>query len=440
MVNPATENLRYMDVRNVRPVKNSELPAAERAVLEEVKKAIAAAPSLDEMLHKLVELTKDICSCDRIGLAFIEESGKRVVAHRAITNYEPVLLKQGYSEDLAGSSLQMVLDSGRPRIIGNLEYYLKQHPESHSTRLIVQEGIRSSMTCPLYVEDRIIGFLFRSSRSYSAYGTREIARHMEISQQLSSVVEKAYRIEQLTRANADYMEMLGFVSHELKNPLASIIMDARLITQGYLGPVPEKPAQKVQQIIRKSEYLMTLIRDYLNLARIESDKLDVNLQGNVDFCKDVLGYCLSILDSQIREHDIKLKQKLPGQPLLIECDPDLLRIVMMNLLSNAVKYSFEGAAVRLEVALRDGQLYVSVWNEGPGFEPEMRTKLFRKFSRLKTPGLLRKKGTGLGLYTSWRIINMHNGTIQAESEPGKWARFYFSIPQPVNKQATNDHQ
>ncbi len=74
---------------------------------------------------------------------------------------------------------------------------------------------------------------------------------------------------------------------------------------------------------------------------------------------------------------------------------------------------------------------VGVRNEGPGWPPEERTKLFRKFSRLQTPELQAKKGTGVGLYTSWRIIHLHGGRIDAHSAHGHWAEFNFEIPQPL---------
>jgi len=76
-------------------------------------------------------------------------------------------------------------------------------------------------------------------------------------------------------------------------------------------------------------------------------------------------------------------------------------------------------------------LAVTVWNEGPGFPESERGKLFRKFSRLQVPELLRRKGSGVGLYTSWRIVNLHGGRISARSEPGAWAEFSFTIPQPL---------
>mgnify|MGYP001015535009 CR=1 FL=1 len=105
-----------------------------------------------------------------------------------------------------------------------------------------------------------------------------------------------------------------------------------------------------------------------------------------------------------------------------------MRIALVNLLGNAVKYGNSGGAIRLTIETNGGRLRVSVMNEGPGFPAGMRDQLFKKFSRLNAPELKKRKGTGVGLYTTWRIIESHGGKIGAESEPGRSATFYFDLP------------
>ena len=87
--------------------------------------------------------------------------------------------------------------------------------------------------------------------------------------------------------------------------------------------------------------------------------------------------------------------------------------------------------IRLRVEQPEQRLKVLVWNEGPGFRLSEQSRLFRKFSRLTTPELLQQKGGGVALYTAWRIIQLHRGRLGAKSEHGKWAEFYFEIPQPL---------
>ena len=122
--------------------------------------------------------------------------------------------------------------------------------------------------------------------------------------------------------------------------------------------------------------------------------------------------------AQLQERGMALERSCPADLQPVQCDPELLRIVLVNLLGNAVKYGRPGGLVRITVERQPDQVQAAVWNQGPGFGPEERPRLFRKFSRLQAPELLARKGTGLGLYTSWRIVHLHGGRMDARSEPG----------------------
>ena len=424
------------------PVGISPLSAEERAVLRLVNQRVAALPTLDDVIDLLFERTAGIFPFDRLGLSFVEEDGRRVVSRYVRATYDKTLLGRGYSEDLRDSSLQRVLSRGTPRIIADLEGYLAAHPRSRSTKLLVREGVRSSLTCPLIVEGRVVGFMFRSSRQVNAYDQHHVELQMALTERLSQAVEKAWRIEQLTTANRNYLEMLGFVSHELKNPVASMVTDARLLADGYLGPLEDQQKAKLERLISKGKYLLDLVREYLDLARVEGGELQITLQCGVPFVEKVVEPVLELVGPQIEAAGMTLQTELPAAaplaagapaaaPLTADCDPSLLTIVLVNLLSNAIHYGRRGGGLRLTVALEPSRLRVSVWNEGPGIARADRGRLFRKFERLNTPTSDQRRGTGLGLYNSWRIIQLHHGHIRADSRPGEWAEFIFEIPQPL---------
>ncbi|HOW71263.1 MAG TPA: HAMP domain-containing sensor histidine kinase [Phycisphaerae bacterium] len=406
------------------------LSPAETQILELINRKVAAAESLDELLAFLFDRLREISPCDRVSLAFVEENGRRLVSHRTRATYEPLLLGNGYAADLAGSSLETILHRGTPRIISDLERYLEQRPKSASTRLLVREGVRSNLTCPLAVEGRIVGLLFRSSRHANAYQDRHARFQTAIAERLGQAVEKAWRIEQLTAANKAYFEMLGFVTHELKSPVASMLMDAGLLMNGYLGPLEAKQREKLASLTRKGEYLLGLVQEYLDLARLEGGELKARLRPDIDFQTSVVEPSLELVRSQLENKRMELTRSIPPDLPRVTIDPDLVKIVMVNLLSNAAKYGFEGGQILLSALVSEGQLRVSVRNDGPGFSASHRSGLFRKFSRLDVPALRKERGTGVGLYTAWRIIQAHGGRIEAKSEEGRWAEFSYSIPQP----------
>jgi len=183
-------------------------------------------------------------------------------------------------------------------------------------------------------------------------------------------------------------------------------------------------------------YLLGLIREYLDLARMEGGNLVVSTRL-VPFRQEVVEPAVELILPSLQARGMLLEQHYPEDLRPIQCDPDLLRIVLVNLLGNAVKYGQEGGTLRLGVMLQDGRLRVTVWNQGPGFSAEERPRLFRKFSRLHAPAFQGVRGTGVGLYTAWRIVQLHGGSIDARSEEGQWAEFSLDLPQPDPEKSTS---
>ncbi len=184
---------------------------------------------------------------------------------------------------------------------------------------------------------------------------------------------------------------------------------------------------------RKGRYLLGLVQEYLDLALVDGGRLRLARRPRVDVLADVVDEAVALVRPRLDERDMQLEVVAgdDARPLVC-CDPGLLRIVMVNLLDNAVKYGRQGGLVRITVGLQEERggprLRVSVWNEGAGFGPAARTRLFRRFSRLDDPELRTRPGTGLGLYNAWRIITMHRGRVWADSRKGEWAEFGFEIP------------
>ncbi len=406
-------------------------PLKKRAVLTRIARKVGATQSLDEVMDFLFEASQPLGACDRMSLAFLEEDGYHLVSRYVRTNYSPLLLGKGYAGDIGRSTLGRVIQSGVPRIINDLQEYAEQNPGSQATRLLLKEGIRSSMTCPLSVDGRHVGVLFRNSRHPNAYSKMQMLFHQAVVERISEVVEKAYHIEQLTDAKRAYLETLGFVSHELRNPVASILVNAGLLADGLLGEMPPQQAQEVQRIIAKCNYLMDLIREHLDLARIEDGQLSFNVNPQASLVLDVIDPAIEVARSVLEMKQMSIEVIPPKDEARIECDPELLKIVLVNLLSNAAKYGRQGGKVRIRWQTSDTGVTVAVFNEGVGFPESERPRLFRKFSRLQTPELLSEKGTGIGLYNVWRVVQCHGGQIKAESQAGQWAEFTLTIPQPL---------
>ncbi len=232
--------------------------------------------------------------------------------------------------------------------------------------------------------------------------------------------------EKLESINRNYMKMLGFITHELRSPIATIQSMIDALTNNLMGELPGEANRSLIRIQRNCEEMQDMIKDYLDLSRAERGELSVNTR-NLDFRHEVIEPCASLAEPLLASRRMSLDIDCPDA-VRVEVDAELIRIALGNYLSNAAKYGREGTAVRLTVRMDDGQNEVCVRNEGPGFSEEERDKLFVKFSRLRNRHTSDKRGSGLGLFLCRQILELHGGKVWAESEEGRWARFYFSFP------------
>ena len=261
------------------------------------------------------------------------------------------------------------------------------------------------------------------SASFNRMAEQLEGQHREIEQRQ----QELERLNQeLRTVNRNYMEMLGFVSHELKNPLTSAMMSLHTVKDGYLGELSPAQSKSLDSVAQSLDYFQDMIRHYLDLSRLEKGELEVS-RVRFPLHERVVQPVLEALGRELQEQQMVVIDQIP-EGLVLSADVNLLRIVYDNLLSNAAKYGREGGTVVLYAREDGDQVTLGVQNDGKGIPPDKMALLFRKFSRLDNPEYAGKRGTGLGLYICKEIVEKHGGRMWAESKVGEWARFSFVIP------------
>ncbi|MCX7682514.1 MAG: cache domain-containing protein [Anaerolineae bacterium] len=252
----------------------------------------------------------------------------------------------------------------------------------------------------------------------------------QLERQRKELERRQRELEELSNelriANQNYIDMLGFVAHELKNPLSSAMMSLHTVRDGYLGEL--NPAQKrsLGTVARSLDYFYDMIKNYLDLSRLESGSFVVEKRP-VSLLSDVVKPVLEPLERELEEWQMQVECRIP-EDLVLNVDPNLLRIVYDNLLSNALKYGREGGDIVLEAQDGKDKVVLSVRNDSSGIPEDKLPLLFKKFSRLDTPEYAARKGSGLGLYICKEIIERMDGEIWAESKMGEWVKFSFALP------------
>jgi diguanylate cyclase (GGDEF)-like protein len=184
----------------------TELDKKDLQLLLDVIGKINSGLVTEEILDFVYESFSAMVPYDRIGCALIMPGGKVVSTIWARAEYERMEIRPGYEGALAGSSLEGILDSGEPRILNDLRSYLRDHPDSDSTARIVREGIRSSLTCPLIVDGRPIGFLFFSSTEPGTYADAHVEIYRQIASHISVTVEKGRLLQALLETKSRLVE------------------------------------------------------------------------------------------------------------------------------------------------------------------------------------------------------------------------------------------
>jgi signal transduction histidine kinase len=243
--------------------------------------------------------------------------------------------------------------------------------------------------------------------------------------------------EELSRMSELKDEFMRIASHDLKNPLTTILSSSSLITQ--LLPPGEVMTERMHHVTGRihtqAQNMQKIIEDFLDLQVIDDDRLRLNRQ------EINLGQLLErVKDNQsdyAEEKGLEVDLKSPDSDVLISGDTARLEQVVQNLLGNAIKFGSQGDRIELRCRVEDNQALIEVEDEGPGLTPEDLEKVFRKYSRLSNKPTGGEKSSGLGLYLSRQLVEAHGGAIGVRNNSSKGATFWFSIPlTPVTDVAT----
>lgn len=405
-----------------------ELKFEEVRALSELTEQINAGLLLDDVLSNVYTTFKRFIPYDRIGFSLIEETrpGPCVVARWARTESDHIGIAAGFSAPLAGSSLEAIIRTGKPRILNDLVQYLAEHPASDSTQRIVEEGMRSSITFPLLAMGKPVGFMFFSSMQPDTYRKAHVALFQEIAGQLAVILEKSRLYQHLLELNLVKNRFLGMAAHDLRNPLAVLKGYVRLLISGKLGAMPEELHPVFEVMDDSCRRMLALLDDLLDLSAIEAGHLSLKLEAT-DLV-ELLWDCRESEQLLASSKAIAIRLDLPDDLPCVLLDPNRIAQVLGNLLSNAVKFSRSGTEITVAARREADGVRVSVIDQGPGIAEGELAGLFEEFSRASATPTSGERSTGLGLAIVKRLVEAHGGTVQVQSELGKGSTFSFTLP------------
>jgi signal transduction histidine kinase len=259
----------------------------------------------------------------------------------------------------------------------------------------------------------------------------ELEEKRELLERLNRELEASNR--ELNDANAKLRELsemkeefLALTTHDLRSPLTVISGVINFFTSGRLGDLTPEQKNMVSMMERNTQSLIELVNDLLDASKLESGTMRLDLASI-----ELGGLVRELREGMLpmaREKGIALEESVPEDLPPLVADRPKLRRVLVNLLSNALKFTPKGGRVEVSAAPEGRFVRVSVSDTGVGVAPEDMERLFDKYEQARSRATRSEKGTGLGLYITRQLVELHGGKIEARSELGKGSTFSFTIP------------
>jgi len=234
--------------------------------------------------------------------------------------------------------------------------------------------------------------------------------------------------EELKRQNSTKSDLISISAHQLRTSLSAMKWILKMFLDGDFGPLNAEQINFVKKASDSDERMIRLVNEMLSINHAE-DTLDAMHQAPTDLVK-LLDEVVFDFTGESYKKGIELIFLKPDQTLpLVTVDAENMRVVFQNLIENAIKYSNKGGRVFVNIAQKDGMIELSVRDTGIGIAQGDQAQIFEKFFRAPNAKEQDAVGSGLGLYTTKRIVERHKGTIWFESAVGTGTTFFVKIPQ-----------
>ena len=410
-----------------------EVKRAERAqrLFAEVSAALATSLDSSVTLAAMARLSVPALA-DLYFVDLVEEDGR-------VERLEPVSINpvnQGLAARIRQFTPRPGWETPQARVLRTGEPLLLTETTASASDGIDDDPIRWTagtageagpiMVVPLLGRVRTLGALtFVTAESGRLYSAADLAVAQEVARRAAMAIDNARMYEKAQRAIRTRDDFLAVVSHDLRNPLGSIMTATALLMQALSSDEGQAHhRRRADVILRAADRMLRIINDLLDVAAIEAERLSMNKQRHP---VGALIYEAIEMEELLALHKhLVLQSELPdGDSFEVICDHQRVLQVFANLIGNAIKFTKERGTITLRAVPSGDKALFSVSDTGPGIPPEQLPHIFDRFWQA---GETAREGTGLGLTIAKSFIEAHGGTIWAESRLGVGTTFFFTLP------------
>lgn len=242
------------------------------------------------------------------------------------------------------------------------------------------------------------------------------------------MVSRARRITQSKQLEVQKAkdELLSLASHQLRTPATGVKQYIGMVLQGYTGDITPQQRTMLQKAYQSNERQLETINQILYVTKADAGRIKLSKQ-KVDI-NTVIKDIIAEQADTFRDRRQTIRYRPKRRRVLIQADEQYMRMAIENLISNAGKYSHDGAVITVRCEKRDNKICISVKDNGVGIGPGDIPKLFNKFSRIDNELSVKAGGSGIGLYLTRQIVELHGGSITVVSRPGQGSTFTITLP------------
>ena len=415
--------------------RNLRQRVEELTVVADIASAMLSPLDLSELLHVALDKASrsmgapfgsiTLLSADKTRLEFAALYGLSA-------DYGERFREIGLLPADASSPSGMAVSTGKPYWVADIS----RHPLCASWKHIsLGEGVRALICVPLMLGGEPAGTLNQYLAEPHRFRASEVRLLGVVAQQVSLAIERARLYDRLKQQHAAALaasehksRFLATMSHELRAPMTAIVGFAELLREQIPGSLNAGQMRDVRMISASAQYIMAVLSDALDVARIEAGQIECLIEpvDAAEVIGEVTGMMAPLAHAKRLKLDI-LKPREPHEPLMVRCDRQRSKQILVNLVSNAIKFTAHG---HIHVSgFRDAdapqRARIAVTDTGMGLRADQIPLLFQEFQQLPTP--YQQLGAGLGLAISRKLARLMGGDIEVESDYGHGSTFTLKL-------------